>query len=178
MKKKRMLLAAAAATVGFVAFAGPAQAAPPQAAQGSIDLAADTADTDGYCAFPVHIDYLSNQRVKETTGPNGETVQHFTGWALAIVTNTDTGKTLKFKVSGPGTVTTFPDEVEGSDAFTLDVAGANLLWTTVDNSYPGVPQLAYTTGHVQVEVAAGGNTTSYELNGNGGEPIDVCALLA
>ena len=65
-----------------------------------------------------------------------------------------TGKTLNFRISGPGTFTDL-DGVAGG-AFMLDLGGANLLWTTVDNSYPGVPQLAYTTGHVQVGVEASG----------------------
>jgi len=172
MKKTRTFLVAAAAIAGLVALAaGPAQAVPPQAQFQSIDLPADTPDTDGFCPFPVHIDYLTNQlHPKETTGPNGSTALHFTGFASATVTNTDTGKTLKFSISGPGTITTFPD-----GAFMLDVAGPNLLWTTVANSFPGVPQLAYTTGHVQVSVAASGLTTSYELKGRS---TDVCATLS
>ena len=84
-----------------------------------------------------------------------------------------TGKTLNFRISGPGTFTDL-DGVAGG-AFTLDLGGANLLWTTVDNSYPGVPQLAYTTGHVQVGVEASGLTTRYKLNGRS---TDVCKLLA
>jgi hypothetical protein len=198
MKKRHMLLAAAATVAGLVALAGPAQAVPPQAGHTILYLEGTSIDYDGpplvppppegqtleaagdngYCAFPVKIDYLSNQKGKERSSPPGSTATHFTGFASATVTNLHTGKTLTFKVSGPGTFTTFPDtDDQTSDAFTLDVAGANLLWTTVANSYPGVPQLAYTTGHVQVTVAAGGKTTSYELNGNGGAPTDVCALL-
>ena len=43
------------------------------------------------------------------------------------------------------------------------------------NSYPGVPQLAYTTGDVQFTVDASGKTTSYSLSGYS---TDVCAALA
>jgi hypothetical protein len=186
MKKTRMLLAAAAAIAGLVALAGPAQAVPPQAEHTIILLEGRSIANDdpplpalgdnGYCAFPVKIDYLSNQKGKETSGPPGSTATHFTGFASATVTNLATGKTFTFKVSGPGTFTDL-DSLPGG-AFTLDLGGANLLWTTVANSYPGVPQLAYTTGHVQVEVNDAGLTTLYELNGNGGEPTDVCELLA
>jgi hypothetical protein len=38
-----------------------------------------------------------------------------------------------------------------------------------------VPQLAYTTGHVQVTVDENGQTTSYKLSGHS---TDVCELLA
>jgi hypothetical protein len=174
MKKTRTFLAAAAAIAGLVAFASPAQAVPPQALAQDVDLPADTATTDGFCPFPVHIDYTTNQLdPKVTTNPDGSVVTRFTGWAYATVTNTDTGTMLNFRISGPGTVTNYT-----SGAFDLNLGGANLLWTTVANSYPGVPQLAYTKGHVQVEVNDAGLTTLYELNGNGGAPTDVCALLA
>jgi hypothetical protein len=184
MKKVRALLVAAAAVAGLVAFASPAQADPPNAVLGSSvpdPLPADTDTTDGYCKdFAVHIDYINNQLVRRsTTNSDGVTSIRITGWATAVVTNLTSGKTLEFKVSGPGLVTVYP-----SGAFNLDLGGANLLWTTVDNSYTDpdtgvtVPQLAYTTGHVQVEVDSSGQTTFYELNGNGGEPTDVCALLA
>jgi hypothetical protein len=58
--------------------------------------------------------------------------------------------------------------------------GSNLLWTTVANSYPGVPQLAYSTGHVEFTVLVDkkgnfGKTTAYSLTGS---RTDVCAALA
>ena len=58
--------------------------------------------------------------------------------------------------------------------------GPNLLYTTVANSYPGVPQLSYTTGRVQFTVLTNpdgsfGKTTAYSLTGN---RTDVCAALA
>ena len=34
------------------------------------------------------------------------------------------------------------------------------------NSFSGVPQIAYTHGHVQVSVGASGLTTGYTLSGN------------
>jgi hypothetical protein len=169
MKKTRTLLAAAAAIAGLVALAGPAEAVPPQARTEHVDLPAKTLDTDGFCPFPVHIDIVTNQPIINPP-PAGPAVQHITGFASATVTNEVTHKTLKFNISGPGTITFLP-----GGAFALDVAGPNLLYTTVNNSFPGVPQLAYTTGHVQVEVAANQKTTDYQLNGRS---TDVCKLLA
>jgi hypothetical protein len=87
------------------------------------------------------------------------------GW-----TNLKTGKQLTYNISDPGTVVVNPD-----GSFSAHAGGANLLWTTVANSYPGVPQLAYTTGHVQFTVDASGKTTSYSLSGSS---TDVCAALA
>jgi len=49
------------------------------------------------------------------------------------------------------------------------------LWTTLDNSYPGVPTLSYTTGHVSFQVDSSGKTTAYSLKGH---RTDVCAALA
>jgi hypothetical protein len=87
------------------------------------------------------------------------------------VTNDDTGKSITYNVSGPGTQTVFLD-----GSFTIDAAGPNLLWTTVENSKPaGVPQLAYTTGRVRLAVDKTGHTTSYQLNGRS---TDVCTKLA
>jgi hypothetical protein len=180
MKKTRTLLAAAAAIAGLFAFAGPAQAAPPQAQPFTMPLPGTITSVpelpaaglaDGYCSFPVLVEAVTNQHAKDTTGPTGPTATHFAGFGSATVTRLDTGKTLKFNISGPGTLTN-----NGIPPFTLDLAGPNLLWTTVENSQPaGVPQLAYTTGHVQVSVDENGQTTSYKLNGRS---TDVCAALS
>ena len=125
----------------------------------------------GYCPFPVTIKYFSVQKQKDTTLTNGATESRFNGHAEAIVTNDDTGKSITYNVSGPGTQTVFPD-----GSFTIDAGGPNLLWTSVENSQPaGVLQLAYTTGRVRVAVNNTGHTESYQLNGRS---TDVCAKLA
>jgi hypothetical protein len=168
-----MLLAAAAAVAGLVAVAGPAQAAPPVLQSSSYDLPAATpTDTSGYCLFPVHIDIVAHQKFQETKLPDGTVITHITGYSSATVTRTDTTpvKSLTYKISGPGTLTVFPD-----DSFTIDAGGQNLLWTTVANSFTGVPQVSYTTGHVQVAVDENGLTTDYSLSGR---QTDVCAALS
>jgi hypothetical protein len=172
MKKTRTLLAAAAAIAGLVALASPAQAVPPQAEPGEPFVLPGTDDEgdDGFCSFPVRIVQAAIKAPVETPGPDGSTVVTFRGFGYATVTNVDTEKTLKFNISGPGSVTIFPD-----GAFTIDAKGPNLLYTTVENSFEGVPQLAYTTGHVQVKVASDGETTDYKLSG---KSTDVCELLA
>jgi hypothetical protein len=168
MKKTRALLVAAAAIAGLVALPGAAQAVPPQAQTFTIDLPGTNepgVGDNGFCPFPVQIVAVTNQLT-----PHNKPVNNLTGFGSATVTNTDTGTTLKFNISGPGTVTN-----NNLPPFTIDAHGPNLLWTTVDNSFPGVPQLAYTTGRVHVEVDANGKTTAYELTGNS---TDVCELLA
>ena len=168
MKKTRTLLAAAAAIAGLVALPGAAQAAPPQAQTFTIDLPGTNeplVGDNGFCPFPVQIVAVTNQLT-----PHDKPVNNLTGFGSATVTNTLTGETLTFNISGPGTVTN-----NNVPPFTIDAHGPNLLWTTVANSFEGVPQLAYTTGHVQVTVDASGQTTIYKLTGHS---TDVCKLLA
>jgi hypothetical protein len=166
MKKTRTLLAAAAAIAGLVALPAAAHAAPPQAQTFTSPLeGTDTAGDNGFCPFPVVIVATTNQLT-----PHDKPVNNLTGFGSATVTNTLTGEMLTFNISGPGTVTN-----NNVPPFTIDAHGPNLLWTTVANSFEDVPQLAYTTGHVQVTVNAAGLTTEYELTGRS---TDVCALLA
>jgi hypothetical protein len=170
MRKTCMSLAIA--TAGLVAAAGPAQAdPPPTVTQNFVLEGTATAGQNGYCPFDVQVDIVSHQRTTTTTLQDGTVVQRFTGNATATVTNPATGESITYNISGPGTLTTFPD-----GSFTIDAAGPNLLYTTVENTQPaGVLPLAYTTGRVQVEVDEEGQTTSYRLNGNS---TDVCAELA
>lgn len=112
---------------------------------------------------------FSVQKQTDTTLANGATESRFTGHAEAIATNDKTGKSITYNISGPGTLTVLTD-----GSFTIDAAGPNLLYTTVENSAPGVPQLAYTTGRVQLAVNNTGHTDSYQLNGRS---TDVCAKL-
>jgi hypothetical protein len=65
--------------------------------------------------------------------------------------------------------------VSPDGAFSIEAHGPNLLWTAPEFSFPGVPTISYTTGHVTVQVAASGQTTSYRLEGR---QTDVCAVLA
>ena len=95
-----------------------------------------------------------------------------TGNAQATVTNQSTGESVTYNISGPATVVINPDRPVQRRR-----RGPNLLWTTQDNSFAGVPAISYTTGHVTFAVAASGQTTSYTLAG-GARHTDVCAVLA
>src|SRR4051794_5735870 len=116
---------------------------------------------------------LNQYIIHDTTDPvtNVETLR-ITGNAQATVTNQSTGESVTYNISGPATVVVNPD-----GSFSANAGGPNLLYTTQDNSYPGVPTISYTTGHVTFAVDASGQTTSYTLAG-GARQTDVCAVLA
>jgi hypothetical protein len=125
-----------------------------------------------YCkGFTAVVTYTKlNQYIIHETTLDGVTTLKITGHAQATVTNQSTGESVTYNISGPGTVVLYPD-----GAFSIDAHGPNLLWTALANSYPGVPQISYTTGHVTLFVNAAGNTTSYQLQGR---QTDVCEVLA
>lgn len=168
---RKILTVAGTVTAALLAVGGPAAAAPPPSDIISMDLVGtDTAGDNGFCPFKVHLEGVSHQRPTMVKTPDGVVITSATGNATVVATNTKTGKSISYQINGPGTFTTNPD-----GSFTIDAAGPNLLWTTVANSFAGVPQLAYTTGRVRVAVASNGLTTSYKLNGRS---TDVCAALA
>jgi hypothetical protein len=116
---------------------------------------------------------LNQYIVQDTTDPvTGVETLRITGNAQATVTNQSTGESVTYNISGPATVVINPD-----GSFSADAGGPNLLWTTQDNSFAGVPTISYTTGHVTFAVDASGQTTSYILAG-GARQTDVCAVLA
>ena len=172
--KFRVLVGVVVGLICGAAVAAPASADPPlllPTPDPFILPGRDTEGTAGYCQFPVLVTYTRNTaHYRESTLPDGTVVLRVEGSAFVTVMNETTGKSLSYNISGPGTVTIYTD-----GSFSLDVHGPNLLWTTVANSFPGVPQLAYTHGHVLVDVDASGQTVSYSLRG---DSVDVCAALA
>lgn len=112
--------------------------------------------------------------IRSTTAPDGTVTLQIAGRARATVTNQETGESVSYNISGPGTLVINPD-----GSFSGDLAGPNLLFTTRANlaNFPEVPTISYTTGHVTFEVDSLGQTTSYSLAG-GARQTDVCAVLA
>src|SRR4249920_4056601 len=110
MKKTRTLLAGVAAIAGLFALAGPAHAVPPQATPGEPFTlpGIETVGSDGYCKFPVEIVQAAIKAPVMTNLPDGSTLVTFTGFGYATAKNLDTGKTLRFNISGPGSVTVLP----------------------------------------------------------------------
>jgi hypothetical protein len=152
-----------------------ASAAPAWADDPRVPLTAPNATLERYCeGFKVSVEFTTYKQyiIRQSTAPDGTTTLQIAGNAKATVTNLSTRKSVSYNVSGPGTVVISPD-----GSFTIDAAGPNLLWTLPENSYPGVPAISYTNGHVTLAVDASGRTTSYNLAG-GARQTDVCAVLA
>jgi hypothetical protein len=155
---RKLLFGAVVAIAGLLLMAGPAQAAPPFPVVVDEVLAAGD-----YCTgFAVHVVQYSKSTDAHHRG-------FFTGPGYAVVTNTTTNKSITYNVSGPGTPTSNPDR-----GFSVRATGTNLFWTTRANSYPGVPQISYTTGPLSFTVAGSGKTTAYQHSGS---TTDVCAAL-
>jgi hypothetical protein len=157
-----------------VVLLGLLSAAPAGASDPRVPLPTpDPVMLDGYCTgFTVIVTYtqMNEYIIHQTTAPDGTTTLKITGYAQATGTNLATGKSVTYTISGPGTMVLYPD-----GAFSIDAGGPNLLWTLPENSFPGVPTISFTTGHVTVQVDASGQTTAYSLRGN---QTDVCAVLA
>jgi hypothetical protein len=167
------LLAVALFLTGLLS-AAPAGAQPPPP---PVPLPTpDPIELEGFCdGFTAVITFTTvDQRIIQETRSDGTTTLLITGHAQTTVTNKDTGESVTYNTSGPGTLVFYPD-----GAFSIDAAGPNLLWTAPENlaNFPDVPTISYTTGHVTVEVDASGQTTSYTLAG-GERQEDVCAVLA
>jgi hypothetical protein len=129
----------------------------------------------GYCnGFTARITFaaVNQYAIHTSTAPNGDITLQITGRARATVTNLDTGESVSFNISGPGTVVVD----SAGNILSADAHGPNLFWTEQRLSFPGVPFISYTTGHVTFTVKrASRETTSYTLAGH---ETDVCALLA
>jgi hypothetical protein len=159
---------------------GLVSAAPALAADPRIPLTPDPVvplPAGDYCEdFTAQITFTDfNQYIiRSTTASDGTVTLRITGRARATVTNLETGESVSYNISGPGTLVQNPD-----GSFSGDLAGPNLLYTTRPNlaNFPDVPTVSYTTGHVTFAVDSFGQTTSYSLAG-GTRQTDVCAVLA
>jgi hypothetical protein len=171
----RVLAAAAAGLTCLLVTGPPALAVDPRIALGTPDPFL----LSGYCtdpAFDVLVTYTdANQYiVRRTVAADGTETWHITGKAKVTLTNTTSGESVSYNISGPGTIVFYPD-----GSFSVDAAGPNLLWTLPENleNFDEVPTIAYSTGRVTFTVDRSGQTTSYSLAG-GSRQTDVCEVLA
>ena len=131
----------------------------------------------GICSFDVQLTVVRQNEfiIHETVGPDGTIYDQYAGNLVVEVTNLETGKSLTYNISGPGTFWQNPD----AGTFGGQLYGPNLLWTAPENlpdDPAGVPALSYTTGPVSFTVDANsGKTISYSHRGR---TTDVCAALA
>lgn len=128
---------------------------------------------NGFCSFGVDLTVLTNQEYsKSETQPDGTVVIQITGALKLAMANHDTGKTIDYNESGPGTITISPDgstldDGQGSSVFPFPPAAQQQF---------GVPALAYITGHSTIAFDPNGNVTS--LSHDGATISDVCAALS
>jgi hypothetical protein len=180
MRTTTILTALGTACATLLLTAGPAAAVPPDASVFPLTFAGTTTGTttvpaagvDGYCAFPVRLDVVNDQRFVSTPAvplPGDTVTTRNAGAAFVTAVNLLTGESVRYNISGPGTTVTAPD-----GSFSTDATGTQLSLTTVENSAAGVSPLSFTTGRVRFSVDAAGMTTSYQLSGRA---RDVCEEL-
>lgn len=169
MSLTRVLTLSSGVCAALLLSAAPASAAPPFAKFSfTLESSSPTDAGDrGYCAFPVLLEGVQNVRSVPPRDP-GST--RFVGAAFVTATNTQTGESISFNVSGPFNPIATPD-----GGLTYTGTGGQLAYTSVENSFSGVSPLTYTTGLLTFTVAPDGTTTSYSARGRS---IDVCAELA
>jgi hypothetical protein len=177
----RTACAALLTSLAALTLAAPASAKDPRVFLGTPDPvllpALNPSTGTGYCeGFDALITFtdVNQYIIHQTTDPaTGDLTLKITGRARATVTNQTTGESVTFNISGPGTVVLDSN----FNILSADAHGPNLFWTDQSLSFPGVPTISYTTGHVTFDVDASGQTTSYTLAG-GARQTDVCAVLA
>jgi hypothetical protein len=116
---------------------GPAEAAP--AVPGGTPQPLDLGQP---CEFPIEILATANAAPRAVL-PNGLVV--VTGPAIATVTNTDTGKSKTYNISGPGKIDDLGDEDDTTNHFFLK--GQNLISNLIDDENLD-PFLITTSGNV------------------------------
>jgi hypothetical protein len=170
----------AVSLVGLL-LAAPANADDPRTFLGTPDpvvLPAFDPETNmGYCdGFTAEITFtdVNQYAIHTSTAPNGDITLQITGRARATVTNQTTDESVSFNISGPGTAVFDSD----FNILSVDAHGPNLFWTEQRFSFPDVPFISYTRGHITFTVDRDSRqTTSYTLAG-GARQTDVCAVLA
>ena len=165
----RVLTVSSGVCAALLLSAAPASAAPPfEGFSFTLESSSATDAADrGYCAFPVLLEGVQNV---QSVPPGDPGSTRFVGAAFVTATNTETGESISFNVSGPFNPIATPD-----GGFTYTGTGGQLAYTSVVNSFSGVSPLTYTTGLLKFTVAPDGTTTSYSARGRS---IDVCAELA
>jgi hypothetical protein len=128
----------------------------------------------GYCAFQIDNNFFVTKeytRTKETL-PDGTVVFQTSGALKLAATNHDTGKTLVYNISGPGTLTTYPD---GSTFLVAEGLGIQFFPPAAQQQF-GIPAVAYIQGRYTEATDAQGNVTGFTHDG--ATIGDVCAALS
>ena len=167
------IIVALSAVLGL--FAGVVAAVPALAGRGDgwqFAPAAPFTVPANYCGFAVYVNPVANKEfTKELKTKNGTTVFFTTGTFKISLTNVDTGKTITANISGPGSLTEFPD---GSALGTLRGTGAYFL-APADAARFGTPTVFLESGRSTASFAPDGDLTSFS---KGHIRLDVCAALS
>jgi hypothetical protein len=166
----RAVLAVGWVLVATALFPATASADPP------VPVPAFEGTLTGICSFDVQLTVVRQNEfiIHETVASDGTIYNQYAGNLVVEVTNVETGKSLTYNISGPGTFWHNPT----TGTLGGQLYGPNLLWTTPENlpdEPAGVPTLSYTTGPVSFTGDASGKTTFYSHRGT---TTDVCAALA
>ena len=104
-----------------------------------------------------------------TTNPDGSVTEETRGQLIRKMTNTVTGKSIVVNLSGPGSVTTFPDR-----SYVVEGSGPWLVLIPRRFGYDA-PVVAVTSGKFTYAYAPSTDT----LNWSGNGPLrDICAELS
>jgi streptogramin lyase len=169
MRRLGVIVALGALLGGFVvATAAPALARGPKwefVPPDPLTLSAD------YCGFAIGLTFpVDREYARILKAADGTML--ITGSLTVSATNLSTGKTGTSNISGPATVTTFPD-----GSFTIRKRGlAGVVLSPADAQRFGVPPVGVTAGAQTESFDADGNLTSFSLQGH--VVLDTCAALS
>ncbi|HEX6023458.1 MAG TPA: hypothetical protein VFZ00_15800 [Solirubrobacter sp.] len=125
----------------------------------------------GYCGFPIYSEPERSQNfvLKRTTNPDGTVIEETRGQLIRTLTNTVTGKSIQVNISGPGSVTYFPDR-----SYVVEGSGGWIVLIPRRFGYDA-PVMAVTSG--KFTYAYDPNTDTLNWSGNGALR-DICAELS
>jgi hypothetical protein len=125
----------------------------------------------GYCGFPIYSEPVRSKNfvLDRTTNPDGTVIEETRGQLIRRMTNTLTGKSIQVNISGPGSVTYFPDR-----SYVVEGSGGWLVLIPRRFGYD-VPVVAVTSGEFTYAYAP--NTDTLTWSGHGALR-DICAELS
>ena len=126
-----------------------------------------------FCGFQIGVSFpVDKEYFKILKAADGSMTFLITGALRVTNTNLSTGKSITANISGPGKITFFPD----GSVTTEETGRAIYALVPADAQRFGVPPVGLTAGPLTTSVDAGGNLTSFSLQGQ--VLVDVCAALS
>jgi hypothetical protein len=133
----------------------------------------DSSNSPGYCAFRIDNNFYQNKvYTRSETQPDGTVVTRVTGSLKLAATNHNTGKTLDYNISGPGAITTYPDQ---SILIVGEGLGIQFFPPAAQQQFH-LPAVAYIKGKYTESLDSQGTVTSFTHDS--ATISDVCAALS